>query len=96
MPENSSVEQVMVNVLDKAGKPLALNEIVEKMLHMNPFIFKGKTPKNSLYSVLYRRGKRREEMGYQPLFLKTKSGNATFYKINPKGKNFVGVRIPEK
>ena len=97
MPRNSSVEQLMVDVLDQVDKSLTLIEIVEEMLQMNSSIFTGKTPRNSLYSVLYRREKRRKEMGHQSLFIKTIiKGKSTCYRINPKGKNFVGVRILEK
>jgi hypothetical protein len=94
--KNSNAEQLMVDVLEQVGKPLTLIEIVEIMLKMNPIILTGKTPKNSLFSILHRREIRRKEMGYQTLFIKTTKGKDTFYRINPKGKNFVGERILKK
>lgn len=92
----SIAEHLMVDVLGQADKPLTLIEIVTKILQVNPSALTGKTPKNSLYSVLFRREKRRTEMGHQPLFKKTIRGNTACYSINPKGKKFIGERILKK
>ena len=86
----------MVNVLAESKKSLTLDEIVSKILSNNPSALTGKTPKNSLYSVVYRREKRRAERGMHSLFKTTTRGGATYYSLNPKGLESIGERILEK
>lgn len=81
----SASEKLMVDVLRDADKSLTLDEIVEQILHRNPTALSGKTPKNSLYSVVYRREKRRKERGLPALFKTIIRGGARYYSINPKG-----------
>ncbi|PMG87338.1 hypothetical protein BCU81_10585 [Vibrio breoganii] len=86
----------MVDVLAESKQALTLDEIVSEILSRNPSALTGKTPRNSLYSVVYRREKRREERGLQALFNTTTRGGATYYSLNPKGLESIGERILEK
>ena len=60
--KKSTSEQLMVNILAKSKQPLTLNEIVSEILSINPSALSGNTPCKSLYSVIYRREKRRAEV----------------------------------
>ncbi|MDQ7016495.1 MAG: HTH domain-containing protein [Gammaproteobacteria bacterium] len=92
----STSEQLMVDVLAESKQALTLDEIVSEILSRNPSTLTGKTPKNSLYSVIYRREKRREERGLHSLFKTTNSGRTTYYSLNPKGLESIGERILKK
>ena len=92
----SASEKLMVDVLRDANQALTLDEIVEQILDRNPAAFVGKTPKKSLYSIVYRREKRREEQGIPALFKTLIRGGARYYSINPKGLECIGERTEEK
>jgi hypothetical protein len=92
----STSEQLMVDVLAESKQALTLDEIVSEITSRNPSALTGKTPRNSLYSVIYRREKRREERGLHALFKTTTRGGATYYSLNPKGLESIGERILEK
>lgn len=92
----STSEQLMVGVLAEAKKALTLDEIVSEILIWNSSALTGKTPKNSLYSVIYRRERRRAEYGYSPLFKTAIRGRVTYYSLNSKGLESMGERIKEK
>lgn len=92
----STSEQLMVDVLTESKQALTLDEIVSEIISRSPTALGGKTPKNSLYSVIYRREKRREERGLHALFKTTIRGGATYYSLNPKGLGSIGERILEK
>ncbi len=82
----SPSEQLMVDVLKRSAEPLTLKEIVGKIIKREPGLLKGKTPSNSLYSIIYRRENRRKEYGLPRLFIKTTRGGAIHYRLNPKAK----------
>lgn len=86
----------MVDVLAVSKQALTLGEIVSEILSRNPSALTGKTPRKSLYSVIYRREKRRAERVSPPLFKTTTRGGATYYSLNPKGLDSIGQRILEK
>ncbi len=75
-------ENLMVQILADAQQPLTLDEIVENILLSEPKAFAGRTPKKSLYSVVYRREKRRTERGQPTLFKTSYRGGATYYSLN--------------
>jgi len=92
----STSEKLMVDVLAESKQALTLDEIVSEIISRNPSALTGKTPRNSLYSVVYRREKRREERGLHALFKTTTRGGAIYYSLNPKGLESIGERILEK
>lgn len=92
----SASEQLMVEVLAESGQSLTLDEIVEQILLKNTNTLTGNTPKKSLYSVIYRREKRRKERGQTTLFLTNSRGGATYYSLNQKVKECAGERILEQ
>lgn len=92
MPRNrnkSTLELLMVNVLTEAKQALTLAEIVSKILESNPSALAGKTPRNSLYSVVYRREKRRKVA----LFNTFTRGGSTYYSLNPNRLNSIGDMV---
>ena len=78
----SEVEDLMVCVLKKKSSPMSLGEIVEEMKKLSPELLTGKTPKNSLYSILYRREKRRIDAGEKPVFKTTEERREVLYSLN--------------
>ena len=90
---SSTTEQLMVEVLKEAEQPLLLEEVVSNIRSFYPDALTGKTPKNSLYSIIYRREKRRNKKGLPPLFITNVRGGATYYSINPEGMEHIGERI---
>lgn len=80
--QKSDLEALMVEVLKKRKKALSLGEVVSEIEKMEPHAFTGQTPTNSLYSIIYRREKRRVENGSQPLFLIEKDRNSSVYSLN--------------
>ena len=78
----SEVEDLMVYVLKKKSSPMSLGEIVEEMKKLSPELLTGKTPKNSLYSILYRRENRRIDAGEKPVFKTTEERREVLYSLN--------------
>lgn len=78
----SNTEDLMVKVLMQQKKPMSLLEIVDEINRIDPTVFTGKTPRNSLYSVIYRRGKRREEKGEKALFRTIEERSEILYMLN--------------
>lgn len=83
--QKSNLEIMMIAVL-KEKKALSLLEVVDEIAKGNPEAFTGQTPRNSLYSIIYRRDKSRIEKGAQPLFLTEKVRSEMIYSLNPKYK----------
>jgi len=86
----------MVEVLMDTNQMLTLDEIVDLILAQNPAVLTGKTPKKSLYSVIYRREKSRKERGISPLFKINIRGGITCYSLNPKGVETIADRVLKK
>ncbi len=84
--QKSDLEAMMVKVLKQKKKALSLGEVVSEIKQIEPNAFTGKTPTNSLYSIIYRREKRRIENGNQPLFFIQKDRNSSVYSLNLKCK----------
>lgn len=80
--QKAHLEELMVSVLEARKIPLSLREITEEISESNPSIFTGITPVNSLYSIIYRREKRRLETGQKPIFIRTNIRNLTLYSLN--------------
>ncbi len=75
-------EQLMFQVLESAMQPLNLAEIVNAIKAIDNTSLAGKTPDKSLYSIIYRREKRRKEKGQPPMFIVNKRGGTQYYSIN--------------
>jgi len=84
--QTSDLEALMVDVLKKQRKPLSLSEVVAEIEKLNDGAFTGKTPVNSLYSIIYRREKRRIIKGEAPLFVVHKERNAAVYALHVSAK----------
>lgn len=82
----SNLEAMMTEVLRDKKKSLSLGEIVSEIEKIYPNSFSGQTPTNSLYSIIYKREKRRIKNGNQPLFLIEKNRNSSIYSLNPNFK----------
>lgn len=90
----SQLEEYMHEILSRAKKPLTLGEISEKIILKHPDAFRGNTPERSLYSIIYRREKRRISAGLKPLLIKSISDHVARYSLNPESKDAdVGSRI---
>ena len=81
----SRTEKLVVKLLLKKQTTLTINEIADGILEMQPGVLSGKTPARSLYSILYRREKRREEKGHNKLLLcPAEMMRAVEYYLNEK------------
>lgn len=78
----SNIETLAVRVLRESGMALTVGEIAKGITSINPDVLRGKTPTNSLYSVLYRKEKQRESAGEKALFVKFKKSSVLFYELN--------------
>jgi hypothetical protein len=79
--KKSSVDH-MVAILEKYKRPMNLIEVVEKIQKLDPYALSGNTPRKSLYSVVYRREKRRSEKGEKALFRTVEVNNELFFTLN--------------
>lgn len=79
---SSLLEDYMVEALLKSKKPMTINEITSYITKNHPDAFRGKTPRNSLYSVIYRKEKRRQERGEHLLFKKENRDSVSYYRVN--------------
>ncbi len=89
----SNLETLAVQVLRASDEALNLNEIVEKIQCLDPQAFTGKSPKKSLYSVIYRREKRRTLNNIPPLLIQKKVGRNTVYTLNETDDSCIGNQI---
>lgn len=76
----------MFDLLTVNKEGLPLSRIVTAIQKIDPNCFSGKTPVNSLYSIIYRREKKRIELGEHTLFDKYTFHRETLYKINKESK----------
>ncbi len=73
----------MRQILEDSGQAHTIDEIASAIVESAPETLKGKTPSKSLYSIVYRREKRRLERGQTQMFLTEKRGGAIYYRNNP-------------
>jgi hypothetical protein len=78
----SYLEELMVQILQEAKEPLRLPEIAALIKASHPDAITGKTPANSLYSIIYRTEKRRTDRGEKTLFNKEYIKADCFYSLN--------------
>lgn len=78
----SIAENLMLKILEHKKIPMSLREIVDEIKKIDPSVFCGQTPRNSLYSIIYRRERSRIENGESPLFKTTQERRETLYILN--------------
>lgn len=76
----NKLERLALDVLRTSEKPLSLREIVDAVNNVSPHAFSGKTPTNSLYSILYRSQKRRIDSNLPPILNVSKVEGKIFYE----------------
>jgi hypothetical protein len=89
----SSLEKHVVEVLEEVNRPMSLGEIAKEVRLRWPNELQGETPQNSLYSIIYRREKRRQQRGSKPVFNQLKIGGKVFYELHKDRPNNVGGKI---
>ncbi|EMH4138714.1 hypothetical protein RGJ21_003558 [Serratia marcescens] len=82
----SELEQMVIEVLKRSKEPLSLLKITEKIIEVAPSLLRGATPSNSLYSIIYKREKRREADGDTAVFLRLNKGRLVYYTLADKKK----------
>lgn len=89
MKRRSDLEMLMVQVLKEKKQALSLSEIAPEISKIDKAIFSGKTPAKSLYSVIYRREKKRIELGLEPLFKKEMCRRDVLFSLNAESEVLV-------
>ena len=89
MKRRSDLEMLMIQVLKEKKRALSLSEIAPEISKIDKAIFSGKTPAKSLYSVVYRREKKRMELGLEPLFKKEMCRRDVLFSLNYQNEVFV-------
>lgn len=84
--KKSHLEDCMAEVLSMNEKGLNLTQIINELKIKEPNIFTGKTENKSLYSIIYRREKRRINFGKPTKFIVQPDRNGSIYKLNTKNK----------
>ena len=74
-------EKFMIEALTGSPHPLSIEELVKEIQKLSPTLLRGKAPKKSLYSMIYRREKRRKEQGLTPKFKITTKEGISFYEL---------------
>lgn len=90
---NSEIENLLYETLKDAKEPLTIEEMVEKIKQKDPSKLSGANPRKSLYSIIYRREKRRVERGHEPLLREHKSKYEVKYSLNSDDAKTIGVKI---
>ena len=80
-------------VLSEANMPLEMGEIVKRIKNKDRSVLKGMTPEKSLYSVIYRRERRRAERGYKRLIKQIKDRGKALYLIEDRRSKNIGIKI---
>lgn len=80
--QRSRAEELMVEILRRRKSPMTLGEIVDVILLQEPTALGGATPRNSMYSIVFRRERRRKESRMPLLFKTTKVRGSQLYQLN--------------
>ena len=91
----SQLEKLLIAILEETDSALTLQEIAKKIEEKKPGTFTGKTPSNSLYSVIYRRENRRKQRGHEPLLRTVREGRSVYYTLNDTPADVAGNEIIE-
>lgn len=79
---SSRAEELMAEILAKRKTPMTLGEIVDAILRQDPTVLGGATPEKSMYSIVFRREKRRKANRMPLLFRRTKERGSILYQLN--------------
>lgn len=79
MPKKRTYFDNIVKVLEKSKEPLKISEITQEIIKKKLVMPKGKTPENTIYSIIHQDSARRAEKGLKPIFKKVSRG---VYKLN--------------
>ena len=77
----SDYEKAAIKILEGAGKPLTIREIVERIIARRLVDISGKTPEKTLYALIYKKERLRKSRGQPLLFKKIRKGNSVFYSL---------------
>ncbi len=91
----SELEKLLVDILAETDFAITVQEIAKRIEEKKPGTFTGKTPSNSLYSVIYRRENRRKQRGHEPLLKTIKEGRSVYYTLNDTPTDVAGNEIAE-
>jgi hypothetical protein len=78
----SRAEELMVEILKKRKTPMTLGEISDVILRQEPSVLAGATPRNSMYSIISRREKRRKGDRMPLMFKTTRERGSVLYQLN--------------
>ncbi len=82
---NGLLENLMAEALLKSDE-LSIQDVVNAIVRDNPDAFTGTTPRNSLYSIVYRLEKKRLANKGSTRFNRIKKNGVYFYSLNNKFK----------
>lgn len=82
----SKTEELMLRLLRGNKKGMTLRQLVDEIRGIDSSCLTGKMPVNSLYSIIYRKEKKRAEMGMPAFFIKTVVHRETLYTLNGRRK----------
>jgi len=83
--QKSQIESLVIEIL-KLKTALSLAQLVEEIQLRDKALLSGKTPKNSLYSIILRREQKRITCGGLPFFKVNRVGKNNFYSLNKEVK----------
>jgi len=83
--QKSQIESLVIEIL-KLKTSLSLVQLVEEIQLRDKNLLSGKTPKNSLYSIIIRREQKRIDCGGLPFFKVNRVGRNNFYSLNKEVK----------
>lgn len=79
--QKSQIESLVIEIL-KLKTALSLAQLVEEIQLRDKALLSGKTPKNSLYSIILRREQKRITCGGLPFFKVNRVGKNNLYSLN--------------
>ncbi len=87
----SRAEQMMIRILRVTTNLVSLAQIAKEIELSDPTILTGKTPRSSLYSIVYRREKRREDAGLKRLFKQQVIHREIHFTLNSQHNQFTNA-----
>lgn len=78
----SHTEELMTQVLKEKNRAMTIREIVTEIVKIDSNCLNGKNPTKSLYSIIYRREKRRILNNKPKAFTTSEDRGQTLYSLN--------------